>query len=335
MEHSGNQLVSGRPSNLSPQDKILIGLDGVFRPSARKQRDDFYAQNRRFVHYTSAEAALRIITTKRLWLRNATAMADYREVQHGFELLRALIRNENRQQSFVGALDACCPGVARNAIDTFFQRQVSVLLDTYIGSVSEHDDAEDQHGRLSMWRAFGGNSARVAMVLRVPFTVEGAERLSCVFAPVSYVPQHEVEKEFDQIIENISQHREFLRSVDPTLVGWAVHGMLVGISTCQKHAGFHEEKEWRIVYSPGFAASALIETSTEVMGGIPQIVHSVPFDVRKLGGMGGLDLSALIDRIIIGPTPYGAPLFQAFHKVLVEAGVQQPNIVVSGIPLRA
>ena len=53
---------------------------------ARKQRDDLYAKSKRFVHYTSADNALKIIRTKRLWMRNTTCMADYREVEHGYQI---------------------------------------------------------------------------------------------------------------------------------------------------------------------------------------------------------------------------------------------------------
>ncbi|MEJ0089912.1 MAG: hypothetical protein WDM80_09235 [Limisphaerales bacterium] len=66
-------------------------LEGIFIPHARQRRDEIYELGKttpaRFVHYTSAEAALKIITQKRLWMRNAACMADYREVQHGFEIL--------------------------------------------------------------------------------------------------------------------------------------------------------------------------------------------------------------------------------------------------------
>ena len=40
-----------------------------------------------------------------------------------------------------------------------------IRLNTYITCVSEHQDSEDKHGRLSMWRAFGGGTGtRVGIV---------------------------------------------------------------------------------------------------------------------------------------------------------------------------
>jgi hypothetical protein len=60
-------------------------LEAIFHPLATMHREGLFtdATGARFVHYTSAESALKIITSKRLWMRNTTCMADYREVRHG------------------------------------------------------------------------------------------------------------------------------------------------------------------------------------------------------------------------------------------------------------
>ncbi len=61
---------------ISAEDmKLIAKLESIFMPVARAQRDKFYdvdpttsvsSDSARFVHYTSAEAALNIITSKRL-----------------------------------------------------------------------------------------------------------------------------------------------------------------------------------------------------------------------------------------------------------------------------
>jgi hypothetical protein len=49
-------------------------LESIFVPHASKHRAKSYqvgqSVSKRFIHYTSAEAAIKIITQKRLWLRN-------------------------------------------------------------------------------------------------------------------------------------------------------------------------------------------------------------------------------------------------------------------------
>jgi hypothetical protein len=68
-----------------------VRIMSITMPYALKQMQAMYQRtpdqtHGRFVHYTTAEAALSIIRTKRFWLRNTNCMSDYREVQHGFDI---------------------------------------------------------------------------------------------------------------------------------------------------------------------------------------------------------------------------------------------------------
>jgi hypothetical protein len=88
--------------------KQLPQIEGIFHPLARSQRREVAGENSsaRFVHYTSAEAALKIIATKRLWMRSTTAMEDYRGVQHGFGILQKIFSaNPTMRTAFIQALD--------------------------------------------------------------------------------------------------------------------------------------------------------------------------------------------------------------------------------------
>lgn len=157
-----------------PED-VQLRLESIFMPRTREQRDELFrnepsGNDPRFVHYTSAENTLSIIKSKRLWMRNATCMSDYREVQHGFDILAKYFSAKSRIDAFSEALDICAPGAALEAVNLFNQwwNNVYFRFDTYIASISEHDSKEDLHGRLSMWRAFGNNTARVALVTKIP-----------------------------------------------------------------------------------------------------------------------------------------------------------------------
>jgi hypothetical protein len=156
-------------------------------PHLKKQRDKLYKNepsenDPRFVHYTSADAAFKIIGSKRLWMRNAICMSDYREVQHGFDMLAKFFSSDNPGlAAFCEALDASAPDAAQEAINLFNQWWNNIRFHTYIASISEHDSTEDLHGRLSMWRAVA-NTARVALVIKIPRFSEGANALSrCIF----------------------------------------------------------------------------------------------------------------------------------------------------------
>lgn len=105
---------------------------------------------------------------------------------------------------------------------------------------------------------------------------------------------------------------------------------------CTKHPGFHEEQEWRIVYSPSFhAESKYPEKRLRVIGGVPQHVYAIPLDNIPEVGLKSA-IPQIFDRLIIGPTSYKNPLGRAFQQLLKDAGVEdvESKIFISDIPIR-
>jgi len=335
--------MSGEAQNagLTPQLEFWMKLESIFMPHTRQQRDSaILEKDVRFVHYTSAEAALSIIRSKRISMRNAVCMADYAEVQHGFEILRRFFADNHKMNAFVGALDECVPGVAMEAINLFNQwwnpGPHSIPLNTYISSISEHDDKEDFRRRLSMWRAFGGNTGRVAIVLKIPKFSGAVTALDIIFSPVVYFTENEAHDVMNKVIANILNNGEFLRSVDRPIILNNIFNMLLVGATCLKHEGFHEEREWRAIYSPKIRPSNLIECSTEVIAGIPQLVYKMPLDETVAPALADVDTSRIFDRLIIGPSLYPWPIYEAFITELTKAGVPnaESKVWISNIPIR-
>ncbi len=321
-------------------------LDGIFMPQARRQRDDFSRRQAkpgenapnylRFAHYTSAEAALSIIKSKRVWMRNATCMPDYREVQHGIGYLKDFFGDRARYGLFVSEFDKCFPGVAQEALVKFGEWEQDITLDSYISSVSEHDDAEDLHGRLSMWRAFGGSSARVAIVLKIPWKSGAGFSLKIIFSPVAYLTKDQAHAVIAEAMQNLKAKVDFLRSFDRSIVLGYILTMFIAGVTCLKHEGFHEEREWRAIYSPNRMESPWMESCVQTVGGIPQIIYQLPLDSGLSPELADLDFPRVFDRVIIGPSPYPWVLYKVFAKALKDAGVDQAHerVRVSGIPIR-
>jgi len=115
--------------------------------------------------------------------------------------------------------------------------------------------------------------------------------------------------------------------------------MLAAAVTCLKYEGFKEECEWRLIYAPVRWPSPLIaqERSMEDIGGIPQIIYKIPLHANIPSapeGLEQLDFSRLFDRLIVGPTVYPYSMLEAFVTALQKAGVPEPRIVLSGIPIR-
>jgi hypothetical protein len=318
-----------------------ILLANIMMPYAMKQTREFFQRNSgqthgRLVHYTTAEAALNIIRTKRFWMRNTNCMSDYREVQHGFEIFNSFFSVPEKHKSFTEALDDCIPGVASEAIAEFNNSWNDVRLNSYIACFSEHQDSEDTNGRLSMWRAFGGTATRIGIVLSVPSSSLSTLALSLTFSPVAYLSESAVHEILEEVIGNIRANREYLRTIGRDALVRLVFMTLLSGVVCLKHQGFHEEREWRAIYAPNRWPSRLVESSTEVVSGVPQLVYKVPLDASVSNQIADLDFTQIFDHLIIGPTPYPWPIYSAFVGELTKIGVANAaeRVLVSGIPIR-
>src|ERR1700679_1517729 len=107
----------------------MLALESIFMPQAGRQREATIKMQTkqgnaspsylRFAHYTSAEAALNIIESKRVWMRNALCMPDYREVELGMEYLRDFLNQRPNHDLFVSEFDQCASGAAHEALTRF------------------------------------------------------------------------------------------------------------------------------------------------------------------------------------------------------------------------
>lgn len=324
------------PDQIAFNEKI----GGIFMPqSARLIRAaypsaDFHA---RFAHYTSADVALKIIRSKRLWMRSTSCMSDYMEVQHGMRNLKKALETEGSLESFIGALDSCFPGSGREVVDAFNAWWEDVRTSTYISSMTEHSSLEDQHGRLSMWRGFGSGACRVAVVLSLPLYSDAVNALGLVFSPVIYSRREEAKDRVGEVISNILENAEYLRTIDRnTFVAIALVTLLESV-TCSKHEGFGEEREWRAIHLPKRMPSKLMESEIQVVSGVPQTIYKIPLDARVSSAIQELEFAKLFERLIIGPTEYPMAMYDAFVEELKKAGVEdsEKKVIVSGIPIRA
>ena len=344
-----NQLpkAAARTASLTEEQmQRWMRIQGIFMPEAVRQRAEVYKRQTgdensrapiRFVHYTSADAALKIINSKRLWMRNTNCMADYREVQHGYDMLFKFFSDGPSKSAFLAALDSCVPGVAAEALNLFDGWWLSIRLDTYITSISEHDASEDQHDRLSMWRAFGGSAARVGLVMSVPWYSGGAEALKLLFSPVAYSTEERVHEVIREVIANVAKDRNFVKTIGRQELVTHVFNMLLAGVTCLKHEGFNEEREWRAIYCSKVRPSALMQSSIQVYASVPQRIYQLPLDVQSSPVLADLDFAGIFDRLIIGPTPYQWAMYDAFVDALSKVGITDAGklVRISNIPIRS
>ena len=210
-----------------------------------------------------------------------------------------------------------------------------IRQDTYITCMSEHLAAEDHHGRLSMWRAYGGKTG-VALVLNGAVMFSKSNALNVFSSPVAYLNPQAFAAYLEKIAMNMEIEVDYIKNLGQEAVKQIVFNMLRFAVLCTKHPGFHEEREWRVVASPKMHPTDHAALGVEVIRGTPQAVLKLDLQNHPDKGLVGLAIPELLDRIIIGPCEFPQVISSAFQKLLAETGVPEPEkkIIVSDIPLR-
>lgn len=319
---------------MTPENLDFDRLRRVFTPYADERTSAVKANGGRFVYYTTADVAASILEKQEIWMRNALAMNDFMEISYGFECLNAAYKAEPGTL-LKTVLDSCFPGIS-SEVETYFNTWLPHIRgDTYLTCLSEHRSDEDFHGRLSMWRAYGG-SAGVALVLNGAVMFGTSNVLGAYSSPVLYASRDLFAKEFARVAEGIKAESDYVKSLGRDFVRNAIFSMLRFAVLCTKHPGFHEELEWRVVASPTMILSPRHIPTVETIRGVPQIVIKLKLENAPDQGLVGLEVPELVNRIIIGPCDFPAVVFQALRKLLSDLKVPNPEtkIVVSDIPLR-
>lgn len=321
---------------VSPTDPATRAdlIDRVLFPYAHERTAAARERLARFAYYTTAESAFKILSSQQIWLRNARLMNDFSEIDHGMQCVDAALSSESGKL-LETTLEYCAPGLSaavRDALDHF---QPTIGLDSYIACVSEHLETEDRNGRLSMWRAYGGNSG-VAIIVNGVALFGNGWASSVLSSPVLYADATSFLSEFARTVKGIHAHRDQLKALGFDDLHRLIFDMLRFAVLCTKHPGFAEELEWRMIASPSLQGLVNLERSTEVLRGVPQTILKLPFKNDPTNGLVGLGLDQLLDRVIIGPCAHPQVTYLAFVELLISLGVSRPDkrVVATDIPLR-
>lgn len=299
-------------------------------PKIEKARE---SQNIDFVHYTSAEAAKAILESGEWWMRHSSTMNDFQEIRHGLNCLKK--GRDAHLESLNNLLNNVSPGIVER-LERDLPRWVRMFSDdTFITSFSEHHrNKEDEFGRLSMWRAYGG-AASVAIILNKQTFLGVSNLLKIYGSPVGYLNEGDFVEEFKHLINSLSKHIDFLRQQPQEELYRFMFNVYRFAILCTKHPGFSEEKEWRIVHSPSNDLDSPLRTKVVPVNGIPQPIRVVPLQ-DELIVKAGMGIANVVDRILIGPTQYPEAMRKAFVAILERAGIpdSENKVSVSNIPLR-
>ena len=168
---------------MTPEQRRLFE---IFHPYAAEQQAGVFSSGGRFVYYTRAETAVSILKNGQIWMRKCTCMNDYSEVQYGLRCLFDAYNNNAAGQRFQSVLESLFPGLVQKIGKLFDSWRWSLQTDTYFTCVSEHKSDEDVLGRLSMWRAYGGENGVALVINNAAFQSEvPSEVLKIYSSPVA------------------------------------------------------------------------------------------------------------------------------------------------------
>ena len=306
-------------------------ISDIFYPGTMGRLSEIESGNRRFAYYTSADTARKIILKKGVWLRNATVMNDFSEISYGLSLVKEALSGRYGK-CFSTAANTVFPDVMDKIRPKLIEWELHWQVETYILCLSLHESLEDQNGRLSMWRAYGD----VALIINnTPLTVF-SDRLGAYSTPVYYLDQTGADARLKTVAQAILDNVDFIRNLgEKVFIDCAINMVfLAAIGT--KHPGFSEEKEWRIYFRPVGGPNSVLKSKVVVINNVPQEIWVLPLRHDPDNGLHHADIPNLLDRIIVGPTPYPYVSARAFMKLLEEVGVDDVSrkVVVSDIPLR-
>jgi hypothetical protein len=251
-------------------------------------------------HYTSILTLERIAQTGEIWFSNPLYMNDVDELRYGMNLGLHAVR------SHAGLREACPPAHYNALLDAFDALYAAFdsdsAFDVYVFSCSEHDDAIGDDGLLSMWRGYGGDGNGVAIVFDLsPLMTPDSPLL------VRQVQYHSYEQSEAWMDRKLQAFAEALRRAggpveDMQGAAAALFERIKLFALFTKHRGFHEEREWRLVYLREQDRQGVLTQQLNYTIGPRGIEPRLRFTTNAMGGPGhGPTLQEMVRRIILGP----------------------------------
>lgn len=313
-------------------DESSLKFLEIFQPGDLELYKTLVEADQRFVYYTSADTALKIITNRELWFRNATVMNDFSEIQYGLQMIRAVFSGEEGER-FMTAVDEIHEGTIEKTGELLSGWEFDWEMETYLACVSIHKESEDRRGRLSMWRAYGDTAI---VINNTPMMVT-ADTLGVHSTPVRYFSEDSFAEHLAKVTNSILINRSYLQALGQEAFVASIHHMLFLIAISAKHPGFSEEQEWRLYYRPSERVSPAMTEEIVVLGGVPQKVFKLRLADEPENGLFGADIPSLLNRVIIGPSEFPYASRRAFVSTLERMGVKDANdkVIASDIPLRS
>lgn len=327
----------------------LAKLTEIFHLESHAEISAARDANRKFVYYTTADTALRIIDNEgSLWMRNTQCMNDHGEIKYGVELLKNALQSKvgGKLRAALATAEKINPHKATKSyqffntlFEDFDEFAYSVVRKTYVACLSEHiEPDENKFGRLSMWRAYGKNNG-VAIICKGEPILSRNNWIGAIANRVEYATSEDIGIRLSNLADRIKDNAPWMKQIDTEDFYYYMRGLFASLTICTKHPSFKEELEWRLIFWEGWPSKGALKKETVGVNGVPQNIYKIPLE-RIPGPEGSepfdLSLPKILDRILIGPTDFPEVIRHALVQKLRERGFPDPSgaVELTNIPLR-
>lgn len=321
--------------HLDRKTEIAAAFDELW--SDLDERETFPTKRPLLAHYTTISAMERIMCTNEIWFSNPLLMNDVEELRFGIqqgtrafhesEDLRTACRTSSRWDILASAFEQC-----------YAEFEGQHAFDTYVLCFSEHD-AGNFDGVLSMWRGYGGNGDGAAIVIDTS-KINVNEESPLIISRVHYASAESRLAWIDTKLRQFANILTDLSLADDELpiAAYAIFDRLRVFSLFTKHYGFHEEREWRIVYMSYRDRERRFSHMLHYSTGERGIEPKLKFRVEPIPGLTDEDLSLdkLMHSIILGPTVSNPMAVKSVCRMLELTGHGEllDRLKVSTTPFR-
>jgi hypothetical protein len=196
-------------------------------------------------HYTSLDAAVKILQQHDIWLCHCEYLNDTSEIHNAVSLIK-----ERFALRLKGTVNSRTENQFYTDVETNFHGQIK-LYEAFVFSMSEGDTTKGINAQdvLSSWRAYGKDGRGVCLSFESQhfITVSKGERSGYRLSRIIYDEQEQI-KIVDSILNEgyitYSKINDLKEAINSTV------GALIFMMPILKHAAFAEEKEWRFIYLP-------------------------------------------------------------------------------------
>ena len=271
-------------------------------------------------HYTSIRTLEKIARSGEIWFSNPLYMNDVDELRYGMNLGLHAVR------SHTGLREACPPDHYNALMDAFDALYTTFdndsAFDVYVFSCSEHDDEIGDDGLLSMWRGYGGDGNGVAIVFDMDDLLAANSPL--LVRQVQYLSYDASEAWMDKKLQQFALTLQRAGGPVPDMkaAAAALFERIKLFALFTKHRGFHEEREWRILYLREHDVDGLFTQQLHYAIGSRGIEPRLRFTTDALAAEKRPTLEKMVQRIILGPV-LSTPL--ALRSVVRMLELYQPD----------